>query len=141
MKSRASTCVQLSAEPNDQPVTASLSPNDLTIEAVQRRDGAILVLLPRGRIEAPDIEEFENSIHDRIVSGDLNIIIDLANVEAIDSAGIRSLLSITAGLVVKHGKLVLCNLGNNLSALLKVTAFDQIVEIVDSYEDAVESFR
>ena len=114
--------------------------NDLTIEAAQRRDGAILVLLPKGRIEAPDIEEFENSVHDRIVSGDFNIIIDFADVEAIDSAGVQSLLSIAARLVVKRGKLVLCGLGNNLSALLKVMAFDQVVDIVDSYEDAVKSF-
>ncbi len=119
----------------------SVAKCDLTIEAIQRRDGAILVLLPKGRIEAPDIEEFEDSIHERIVSGDLNIIIDFADVEAIDSAGIRSLLSIAARLVVKHGKLVLCGIGNNLGTLLRVTAFDQVVEIVDSYEDAVQSFR
>ena len=113
----------------------------LTIEAAQRRDGAILVLLPKGRIEAPDIEEFENSVHDRIVSGDFNIVIDFADVEAIDSAGVQSLLSIAARLVVKRGKLVLCGLGSNLSALLKVIAVDQVVDIVDSYEDAVKSFR
>lgn len=113
----------------------------MTIEAIQRRDGAILVLLPRGRIATPDIEAFENSIQDRILNGDLNIIIDFADVEAIDSAGIRSLLAIAARLVVKRGKLVMCGLGNNLNAFLKVTAFDQIVEIVDSYEDALESFR
>ena len=113
----------------------------MTIEAIQRRDGAILVLLPKGRIEAPDTEEFENSIRERIVRGDLNIIIDFADVEAIDSAGIRSLLSIAASLVIKQGKLVLCGIGNNLGALLRVTAFDQVVEIVDSYEDAVQSFR
>lgn len=113
----------------------------MTIEAAQRRNGAILVLLPKGRIEAPDIQEFENSVHDRIVSGDFNIIIDFADVEAIDSAGVQFLLSIAARLVVKRGKLVLCGLGNNLSALLKVMAFDQVVDIVDSYEDAVKSFR
>ena len=114
---------------------------DLTIEAIQRRDGAILVLLPKGRIEAPDIREFENSIHDRIVKGDLNIIIDFADVETIDVAGIRSLLTIAARLVVRHGKLVLCGLGSNLGALLRVASFDQVVDIVDSYEEAVESFR
>lgn len=71
----------------------------------------------------------------------MNIIIDLSDVDAIDTAGIRSLLSITARLVVKQGKLVLCGIGNHLSPLLRVTAFDQVVEIVDYYEDAVRSFR
>jgi len=113
----------------------------LTIEATQRRDGAILVLLPKGRIEAPDTEEFERSVRERILNGDLNIIIDFAQVEAIDSAGIRSLLSIAARVVVKHGKLVLCGLGNNLGTLFRVTAIDQVVQIVESYEEAVESFR
>ena len=113
----------------------------LTIEAIQRHDGAILVLLPKGRIESPDIEEFEGSVHERIVNGDLNIIIDLSGVDAIDLAGIRSLLTIAARLVVKHGKLVICGLGNHLAALMRVTAFDQVVEIADSYDDAVRSFR
>ena len=114
----------------------------MTIEATQRRDGAILVLLPKGRIEAPDIEEFVTPIQERILNGDLNIIIiDLKDVEAIDTAGIHSLLSIAAKLVIRQGNLVLCGLRSNLFALLKVTACDQVVQIVETYEEAVESFR
>lgn len=111
------------------------------LEATQRHDGAILVLLPKGRIEAPDIEAFEQSIQERILNGDLNIIIDFEAVEAIDSAGIRSLLSIAARVVIKHGKLVFCGLRNNLAILFRVTAVDQVVSVVDSYEEAIDSFR
>ena len=113
----------------------------MTIEATQRRDGAILVLLPKGRIEAPDIEEFEEPILKRISSGDLNIIIDLKEVEAIDAAGVHSLLGIAAKLVIRHGRLVLCGLGKNVLALFKVTSSDQVMQIFDTYQEAVESFR
>ena len=113
----------------------------MTIEAIQRRDGAILVLLPKGRIEAPDIEEFEKPIQERIRNGESNIIIDFGGVEAIDAAGIQSLLSITARLVIKRGKLVICGLGTNISTLFAVTACDQVMEVADSYDDAVKSFR
>ena len=113
----------------------------MTIEATQKRDGTILVLLPKGRIEAPDIEEFEKPIQERILNGELNIIIDLAEVEAIDTAGIHSLLAIAAKLVIRQGKLVLCGLGKNVLAIFKVTSSDQVVQIVDTYEEAVESFR
>ena len=113
----------------------------MTIEATQRHDGAILVLFPKGRIEAPDVDEFVKSILERILNGDLNIIIDLEEVEAIDAAGIQSLLSIAAKLVVKHGKLVLCGLRNNVFTLFKVTSCDQVVDIVATYEEAIESFR
>ena len=113
----------------------------MTIEAIQRRDGAILVLLPKGRIETPDIEEFERPIQERIRNGDLNIIIDFEEVEAIDSAGIRSLLGIAARVVINHGKLVLCGLESNLATLFRVTAVDQVVPVVDSYREAVDRFR
>ena len=113
----------------------------MTFEASQKRDGTILVLLPKGRIEAPDIEDFEKPIQERISSGELNIIINLEEVEAIDPAGIHSLLGIAAKLVIRQGKLVLCSLGNNVRALFKVTSSDQVVHIVDTYEDAVDSFR
>ena len=113
----------------------------MTIEAIQRRDGAILVLLPKGRIEAPDIGEFEKPIQDRISNGDSKIIIDFGDVEAIDTAGIHSLLSIAARLVIKQGKLVICGLGANISTLFSLTACDQVIEVVDSYDDAVKSFH
>ena len=113
----------------------------MTIQAIQRHDGTILVLLPKGRIEAPDIEEFEKPIQERIRNGESKIIIDFGDVEAIDNAGIQSLLSIAARLVIKRGKLVICGLGANISALFSLTACDQVVEIVDSYDDAVKSFR
>lgn len=114
---------------------------DVTIEATQKHDGAILVLFPKGRIVAPDVDQFVKSIQERILNGDLNIIIDLEEVEAIDAAGIHSLLSIAAKLVIKHGKLVLCGLGHNVLVLFKVTSCDQVVDIVATYEEAVESFR
>lgn len=113
----------------------------LTVEATQKRDGSILVLLPKGRIEAPDIEEFEKPIQERISNGELNIIIDLAEVDAIDTAGIHSLLAIAAKLVIRRGKLVLCGLGKNVLAIFKVTSSDQVVQIVDTYEEAVEILR
>ena len=113
----------------------------MTVEATQKRDGSILVLLPKGRIEAPDIEEFEKPIQERISNGELNIIIDLAEVDAIDTAGIHSLLAIAAKLVIRRGKLVLCGLGKNVLAIFKVTSSDQVVQIVDTYEEAVEVLR
>ena len=113
----------------------------MTIEATQKHDSGILVLLPKGRIEAPDIAEFEKPIQERISKGELNIIIDLAEVEAIDTAGIHSLLAISAKLVIRQGKLVLCGLGKNVLAIFKVTSSDQVVQIVDTYQDAVDSFR
>lgn len=122
-------------------LTSAVAEHDVTIQAIQRHDGTILVLLPKGRIEAPDIEEFEKPIQERIRNGESKIIIDFGDVEAIDNAGIQSLLSIAARLVIKRGKLVICGLGANISALFSLTACDQVVEIVDSYDDAVKSFR
>lgn len=113
----------------------------MTIQAIQRRDGAILVLLPKGRIEAPNIEEFEKPIRERIRNGDSNIIIDFAEVEDIDSAGIHSILSVAARVLIPRGKLVVCGLSANIRTLFSVTSCDQVVEIFDSYDDAVESFH
>lgn len=113
----------------------------MTIEASQRHDGAILVLLPKGRIEARDIEQFEKPIWDRIRNGDRNIIIDLEDVEYIDAACVQSLLTIAAKLVINRGRLVICGIRANALALLKLTSFDQVVRTVETYEEAVASFR
>ena len=113
----------------------------MTIQSLQRHDGAILVLLPNGRIEAPDIEEFEKPIQESIRNGDSNIIIDFGEVQGIDSAGIHALLSIAARVLVRHGKLVICGLDTDIRALFSVTSCDQVLEIVDTYDDAVKNFR
>ena len=113
----------------------------MTLEATQWQHGAVFVLVLKGRIEAADVEDFEKPIQDRIQAGDLNIIIDFQEVETIDLVGIRSLLRIAARVVVRHGKIVICGLGDNLAALFSVAAIDKVVKIFDSYEEAINDFR
>ncbi len=113
----------------------------MAIEASQLRNGAILVLQPKGRIEANDAGAFVQPITEHIENGERNIIIDMAEVEAIDTAGVHSLLSIAAQIVIRQGKLVLCGIDNNMLTFLKLTSFDQVVEIADTYEDALKGFR
>ncbi len=111
------------------------------LESTQMRDRGILVLMPSGQLAASDVQDFETPIHERILNGDLNIIIDFSNVDAIDTLGIHALLSIAAKLVIKNGQLVLCDTQSNVHSLLKLTACDQVVPIVDTYEDAVAHFQ
>ena len=99
------------------------------------------MLIPKGQLEASDVEGFELPIHEQISHGDLNIIIDFSNVDAIDTLGVHALLSIAAKLVIKNGKLVLCDIQKNVLSLLKLTACDQVVPIEDTYEDAITHFQ
>ncbi len=113
----------------------------MTLHASQRREGEILVLEPKGSIETPHVKEFEKSIHDGIEAGNSKIIIDMREVEAIDTAAVRSLLSIAARLVARRGRLVICGLGSEIIALFTITAFDRVVRVVDTHEEAIASLQ
>ena len=116
----------------------------MTIEATAERDGgrdgAVLVLEPSGRLHAEDVEALEQPIRDSIRSGNRNIVIDLRHVESMDSAGIRALLTIAARIMINRGELRLCELNDGIYTLFTATDIDQVVDIVDTCDEAVASF-
>ncbi|MGE4519154.1 MAG: STAS domain-containing protein [Desulfobacteraceae bacterium] len=91
-----------------------------------------------GRMDASNSSLFEEEVKKVLSQGGKNIVADLADLEYISSAGLRSILS--AGKLVKaeQGSLKLCSLNGIVLEVFEISGFDVIFQIYDSIEEAVE---
>ena len=81
-----------------------------------------------------------NTVRDVLQNGAKKIILNLADVTYIDSAGVGELVSTYTTTVNKGGKLKLLKLTNKLRELLTITKLLTVFEIYDDEKVALASF-
>jgi anti-anti-sigma factor len=99
------------------------------MELKEYRQGATLVLLPEGRLDARSAAGFEERLLGLIAAGERSILLDFARLDYISSTGLRTLLTATKRLNEGDGRLLLCGLTANVRDVFRVSGFDTILEI------------
>ena len=85
--------------------------------------GETRVIAPRGRIDSVSSSELERHLVARLDGGARRVVIDLAGVEYVSSAGLRVLLIAAKRLKPPAGSLVLCGLGPAVRTVLELAGF------------------
>ena len=91
------------------------------------QDGNVLNVSLEGRLDTMTAPEFETAVKDDLNSVE-SMILDLANLEYVSSAGLRVILSIHKTLKAKNG-LVIKNPNETVSEVFEVTGFSDILDI------------
>jgi anti-sigma B factor antagonist len=108
----------------------------------RRTIGDVQILDCNGKITLGEATMLlRNTVRDVLQSGAKKIILNLADVSYIDSAGVGELVSTYTTTVNKGGKLKLLKLTNKLRELLTITKLLTVFEIYDDEKDALASFN
>lgn len=91
-----------------------------------------------GEIDVYTAPEFKSAIGQAILSGAKDIIIDLADVDYMDSSGFGSLLGATKRVRPKGGSINLFGCSEAIERMLKITRLDTIFGIFPNLDAAVE---
>lgn len=67
------------------------------------------------------------------------IVLDLGNVDFVDSRGLELLVRIDQKLKAKEGRLILAGLKRFTREILSVTKLDEVITVCDSLDEALES--
>jgi anti-anti-sigma factor len=110
--------------------------------SIQRRDvGDVTILELDGRLV---LEEGELTLRDAVdrlcEGGRANVILDLAKVSRIDSAGIGILVSKFLTAMNRGGRLKLLHLTSRADEMLRMTRLVAVFEVYDSESEALGSF-
>lgn len=97
----------------------------MQIETVQ--EGDVAVLIPSGRIDSSTATELERACIAQVESGHGKILLDLAGIDYVSSAGLRIFLVVGKMLQKKGGRLALCCLTPMVSEVLAIAGFDRIL--------------
>lgn len=94
-------------------------------DATNRLDADHLrvALVPVGEIDAGNVAELADSIHDALLAGALEVDIDLSQVPFMDTAALAALETARESLEVRGGYLCLRNPTPPVRRLLSLTAF------------------
>ncbi len=111
----------------------------MTMNKRQRDDVSILDLKGRLTIGLGD-EALRTAVGELVEGGHLKIIVNLAEVTAMDSSGVGELVSCYTRVTNRGGKLKLENLPPKIQDLLQITQLITVFEVFDNEDAAVTSF-
>ncbi len=114
-----------------------------TMQLTHKLEGETLVITPHcNSLDAREAKEFKQSVIDAInLEPSSKIVLDLKDIQYIDSSGLGSLLSILKYLHTKNGELKLCSLNKPVRTIFELVAMHKIFEIYNTPEDAINSYR
>lgn len=103
----------------------------------EERQGSALVLALAGRLDSVTSNELEKHVVSRLDAGERRLVVDLARVEYISSAGLRVLLMAAKRLKEPPAALVLCGMGPSVRTVLELAGFLPLFAIEPAREQAL----
>jgi anti-sigma B factor antagonist len=113
----------------------------MPLHVVEKLMGDVLVLDARGRITlGHETEVLRQELKDVVDAGHKRIILNLAGVDYVDSAGLGALVAGASSIRRAGGDLKLANLTDRIRGLMQITRLSTLFEVHDSLEKACSSF-
>ena len=84
-----------------------------------------LIVAPEGRIDTLSAPEFEKKVGE-IIDGVSELVLDMAKVEYVSSAGLRVILKVQK-LMLRQGKMKLTNVNESVMEVFEITGFSDIL--------------
>ena len=102
--------------------------------------GEISVFKVTGDIDIESAPEVKKTFDKAITSASKKVVINLEEVDYVDSSGLATLVEILKNLRGHGGALKLSNLSAKVKGLFEITKLDKLFDITQNEEDAVNSF-
>jgi len=105
-------------------------------------EGDILVASPTGRIDTTNYEEFKKLLHTELdASSAKHLVIDLANLEYVSSAGFREFFLAGRRMGRSGGSLSVCSFQPQVKELFEIAQFMTAYAVHDSREAAIAALK
>lgn len=108
------------------------------MEIENRQIEDIMIVQPlEKRIDASVSTEFKGRMVDWINAGNKRIVLDLSNVDFIDSSGLGSIVS-SLKTIGNDGDLVICGIKETVMGLFRLTRMNRVFQIFTSQQEAIQ---
>ena len=109
--------------------------------SVSEQDDVIIISLNGKIMGGPEATEINEKFNQLIDNKKLKIVIDLNNVEWMNSSGLGILIGAVSLFRNNNGQLRIINVSERIQNLLKITKLAGIFETSSSLEEAISSFK
>lgn len=112
------------------------------MKMTDREQDGVVILEPKGKIMGgPDASLLHDKLHDIIEQGRRHVVIDLSQVDWMNSTGLGILISSYTTLRNHQGELKLANVTDKIQSLLTITKLVTVFDAYDSVDEAVQAFK
>ncbi len=101
-------------------------------------DNGVAILKPVGNLVASTVAGLKDQVSRLIEKKYPCVLLDLAKVVFIDSAGLGACIAIMKQLAANNGLLVCTGLNENVKKVFQMTRADQKIRIIDDRHDAMD---
>ena len=109
--------------------------------SVSEQDDIVIISLNGKIMGGPEATEINEKFNQLIDTKKLKIVIDLNNVEWMNSSGLGILIGAVSLFRNNNGQLRIINVSDRIQNLLKITKLAGIFETSSSLEEALSSFK
>jgi anti-anti-sigma factor len=112
----------------------------LQVTAVRHAD--VLVVAVTGRIDYMNAEEFKSALQPHLLNcaaGGDQVVLDLARLEYVSSAGLRVLMIAAKDARARKGRLVAVSLQPVVREIFEISRFTLVFDLFDSVQDALRA--
>ena len=107
----------------------------------QSTNGNVAVLKLAGDLDSFSSNYLKEQLSKLFSGSKFEIVVDLTNVDFVDSAGLGQLVNALKLCIHHHGNLVLVGANSSITDLLRITKLDTVFRIYESAEEAVSGFN
>ncbi len=101
------------------------------------RDRGVAVVAPVGRIDSTTSDRLEQYLVSLVKSGEHRVVVDLAEVEYISSAGLRVMLALAKRMKDLRGALALCAMPDPVKTVFSLAGFLPLFAVESTRDAAV----
>jgi len=112
---------------------------DLSIESRETED--VVVIYPRGFINAHTVRTFEQELNRAVESGRVKMVINGSGLAYIASAGLGAIMGLVEEVRARGGDIRLTDLNDTVLNILEVVGFNHLYRVFGSEREAIESYR
>lgn len=95
----------------------------------------------KGRLDLTSSSELKEKVKEYLDQGKVNIILDLAQVDFINSSGLGILVSTLKEVRTVKGRIALCSLAPYVQEIFEITQLSHIFDIYPGEEEAFSTFE
>lgn len=114
---------------------------DLKLRVTEERIGSVLLYELAGSLEVGNVSEAKALLESAWAAPAPKILFDVSQVEYIDSAGLGFLIGSLRRAVQAGGTLKVCGLSAYLTGIFKIVNLQNILEVFEDRETAIEAYQ
>jgi anti-sigma B factor antagonist len=112
------------------------------MEISERNDGQVTILSLSGKVTLGEGDVLlKDKLHSLLNQGRKDVLLNLAQVSYVDSAGLGAIVSAYTTMTREGGSLKLANVTKKMQDLLSITKLLTVFETFDSEDEALRSYK